>query len=197
MKENNHKTDWRKFIEKTSKNPVRPLLVEAIKYVKNKSKALDVAAGALNESKYLLSEGFQEVVAFDSDKAAEEFAKQIQDSRFSFFLNGFEDFIFSNNTFDLINAQYALPFIDSEKFDVLMKKVFASLKSGGVFTGQLFGIKDTWNKGDSGKTFHTAQEARKVFKGMKIIKFEEREFDKVTALGQLKHWHVFDIIAEK
>src|SRR5271163_4900842 len=39
-------------------------------------------------------------------------------------------------------------------------KLMASVKIGGLFTGQLFGPNDSWNLPVSGMTFHSAQRCR-------------------------------------
>jgi len=36
-----------------------------------------------------------------------------------------------------------------------------------------------------------------LLKDFEIIKFEEIEKDEKTALGSLKHWHTYEIIAKK
>ena len=46
-------------------------------------------------------------------------------------------------------------------------------------------------------SFFTREEAEKLFKQFKIIRFEEIENDKPTALGEDKHWHFYSIIAQK
>jgi ribosomal protein L11 methylase PrmA len=68
---------WRKYIEKRSTASHRPLLVEALKYVGHRGVALDFGAGSMNDSKYMLAEGFEHVIAMDSDDAAVTFAHQI------------------------------------------------------------------------------------------------------------------------
>ena len=50
---------WSQYIAKTKNKSPRPLLVRALSYVKNKNKALDLGAGALNDSRYLLENGFK------------------------------------------------------------------------------------------------------------------------------------------
>ena len=43
-------------------------------------------------------------------------------------------------------------------------------------------------------TFFDTNNINEMFKEFKIIKYEEIEKDKKTALGQDKHWHIFDLI---
>ena len=46
-------------------------------------------------------------------------------------------------------------------------------------------------------TFFDRNIVNAMFKEYKILKYEEIEKDKKTALGQDKHWHIFDITALK
>ena len=45
--------------------------------------------------------------------------------------------------------------------------------------------------------FLTKKEVLDLFKDFEILKFKEIEKDDKTALGILKHWHIFEIIAKK
>ena len=44
----------------------------------------------------------------------EDFAKEINDDRLETCVSNFEDFDYKENTYDLINAQYSLPFMNKE-----------------------------------------------------------------------------------
>ena len=188
---------WKEYFEKTKGAKHRPLLVEAIKLVKEKNKALDLGAGAFNDIKYILSEGFKHVVAVDKVSVAEDILKNLLPAQVSYVISRFEDFEFVENNYDLVNAQYSLPFIEKNSFNKVFEKILSSLKSGGVFNGQFFGDRDEWNKGDDKMTFHTKEEAENLLKGLKVIKFVEEEKNGSTASGQDKHWHVFHFIVVK
>lgn len=45
--------------------------------------------------------------------------------------------------------------------------------------------------------FLSKQEVLELFKEFQLEVFEEREIDKQTVLGTLKHWHIFKIVAKK
>ncbi|MDP1625060.1 MAG: class I SAM-dependent methyltransferase [bacterium] len=188
---------WKKYIDRTSKNKVRPLLVEALQHTQERASALDIGGGALNESKYLLSQGFGSVTAMDADEAAEEKAKEIKEPNFNFVRATYTDFKLEPESYDLINAQYALPFNGPEEFNDLIERLKMSLKSKGIFVGNLFGERDSWNIVGSKKIFHTNESAHEALDGLDIIVFREEEKDEKTALGQPKHWHLFNFIARK
>lgn len=188
---------WRKYIEKTSINDPRPLLVEAVGHIVSRGSALDFGAGALVDSKFLLAEGFENVVALDNDEAAEERAREIVNPNFHFVRSTFEDYEYPTNTHELISGQYAFSFIRKEAFGKVMQKIFNSLKTGGVITGQIFGDRDEWNTADSDKSFLSKESFDNLFKNFEMLKFEEEEGDRETALGNMKHWHAFHFIAKK
>jgi hypothetical protein len=48
---------------------------------------------------------------------------------------------------DLVHAGYSLPFSPARQFAGLWAGIRNALKSGGVFAGQLFGIRDSWFAG--------------------------------------------------
>ena len=99
--------------------------------------------------------------------------------------------------YDLVNAQYSLPFIAPVNFIKVLNSINSSLKKEGIFTGQLFGVHDEWNTENGIMTFHTHKEVEKLLSDYEIIDFKEEERDKNTAAGILKHWHVFHFIVKK
>ena len=57
---------WKKYYKDTEGRPPRKELIEALEFVQNRDSALDLGAGAMQDSVYLLSQGFKEVIAVDS-----------------------------------------------------------------------------------------------------------------------------------
>lgn len=54
---------WKEYFVNTKDKPPRALLVTALAYVNNRDAAIDLGSGALNDSMFLLKEGFKKVVA--------------------------------------------------------------------------------------------------------------------------------------
>jgi SAM-dependent methyltransferase len=189
-------SDWKKYAELTKNKKTRGLLVRALPHVAARGAALDLGSGALNESAYLLTEGFACVVALDKKPVAQEIADTFPADRFSYTIAGMEEYAFAPEAFDLVNAQYSLPFMRPESFDGVWGGIRASLKPGGVFAGQLFGDRDEW--ADTGKTVHFTKEAAEdLFAEYEVLAFDEEEKDGATAAGDSKHWHVFHFILRK
>lgn len=184
------------------KEPSR-LLVEAVGYCKKKDRALDLGAGALSDSKYLIKQGFS-VVGVDS---AECFLSEVAISEgegFEDFKSNFkavnlpfDSFAFPEGVFDIVNAQHSLPFNPQESFNSVFRGILYCLKEGGIFVGQFFGKNDSWNKQDGKTTFHSKEEVEDLLKDFEVIKLVEAEEDSPARVGEKKHWHVFDVIAQK
>lgn len=190
-------TDWQTYYNQHLSRPPRPIVVRAVSHCKNKERALDIGAGTLVESKFLLDSGFDRVVAIDSSPEIENFAKGINDERLEVYVNPFQDLILSPEGYDFITAQYALPFYGPKGFEEFIAKLISSLKVGGVFVGQFFGERDGWNNGKKHMAFQTKEEAQKLLKCLNLLEFTEEEKDGKVASGEDKHWHVFHFIAIK
>ena len=46
-------------------------------------------------------------------------------------------------------------------------------------------------------TFVSRADTENILKSLTVLSFEEDEHDKVTAAGEMKHWHVFHFIVKK
>jgi tellurite methyltransferase len=187
---------WKGYFAKTKERGPRPLLMMAVPYVARRARALDLGSGVLNDTRYLLQEGFEHVTAVDKEALARDVARTLPRRRFIFSRSSFEDYEFPGNTFELVNAQYSLPFIQATNFKSIFTKIKRSLVDGGVFTGQLFGERDEWNVQPRILTFLPRREVECLLGDMEILELAEEEGDYPTVTSkQLKHWHLFHIIA--
>jgi|SRR5579862_3442932 len=178
-------------------DPPRPLLIKAAGLAGPKNQALDAGAGALNATNYLLSAGFSHVVALDSSPASQQVAAGLPADRVSFVLARFEDFAYPAGAYDLVNAEFSLPFIGAHAFPSVFGRLLGSVKLGGLFTGQLFGPRDSWNVPESGMNFHSRSEVEGLLEGWTIVELTEEDHPGKTKLGEDKHWHIFHIIARR
>ncbi len=172
-------------------------LPDAVRVLGRGGNALDLGCGAGRDTKFLLGEGFH-VVAVDKDERALEYLKELPRENLEVVQSRFEEFGFEEQKYDLINAQFSLPFTNRDAFDAVFAKVKKALKPAGIFVGQLFGVNDDWNKSLTTKTtFHTKEAAEALFGDMELLKFIERDYDGTIADGTPKHWHTFHILARK
>jgi SAM-dependent methyltransferase len=162
--------------------------------------ALDLGAGAGRDTRHLLEAGF-EVTAVDASPELEAILAELpHQDRLRVVVSRFEDFEF--DSYDLVNAAFALPFTPPEHFDQMFSGLRRSLHPGGVFCGQLFGTEDTWNQPgqqmqDARLTFHTRAQIDSLLAGMDVLRLDEWLEDGETALGERKRWHVFTILARE
>lgn len=187
-------SDWDSFYRHTKDSPPWPLLVRAAELAPRKGRALDLGAGAGRDTRYLLEQGF-DVTAVDAEPGAVALLSALPQARLRVVQSSFEDFTFA--TYDLISAQFALPFIPRERFTEVFARLKGALAPGGVFAGQFFGVHDQWNTPDSARTFLTRAEAEALISDCEIIEFTEEDSDGHVADGSPKHWHVFHILMRR
>ena len=63
---------WSTYHERTQNRPPRESLIKAVSLAREKEIALDLGAGALNDSKYLLEAGFGKVIAVDIEPTVQD-----------------------------------------------------------------------------------------------------------------------------
>lgn len=97
---------------------------------------------------------------------------------------------------DLLNASFSLPFCPPEHFGRVWSIVAASIRSGGLFCGQLFGDRHTWASIPD-RTHQPIDEARSQLAGFELIRFDEDEKDSEDFEGNAMHWHLYHIVARK
>lgn len=176
-------------------------LIRAIRHTQGREAALDLGSGSGRDSIFLLGAGFDKVVAVDSHPDAARFAELLpEDSRqhLEFHQATFDDFDFGTEVYDVINAQSSLAFQSPQSFVAMFERLKASLKQGGIFVGNFFGDRDEWNKPTDGRVFLSMEEVQALFVGMDILEFNEIDDPEgITANGNKKHWHRFDVVAQR
>jgi tellurite methyltransferase len=188
--------EWDKYYEIQKDKGPSALLVEAVSYCGQREYALDLGAGPLNDTKWLLGRGFH-VVAIDSSPTMAKLASFINDSRFQPLISSFDDYPFPIETFDLINAHWSLPFEAPQAFGQMFNKLKKALKHSGIFVGQFYGIKDAWNVPKTRMSFHSRDRVEELLSGMEVLKLDEELENIAGVCGQSKLWHVFHVIARR
>lgn len=185
-------TNWQEYYQQTKDRPPSPLLVKALPYVKNKGKALDLGAGAYHDSKFLATK-FYKVDALD-----QELFIPVPE-KVSMYVSKFENFKFPIEYYNLINAQYSLPFTNKEDFLKVWPNIIKALKPQGVFVGTLFGIDDefAWHDNPNDMTFLTEKEVKDLCIYTEILRFKEEKVRRKLANGQWHSWHLFSLILKK
>lgn len=187
---------WSKYYERTRAQKPSKFLIDAIEsFAPQPGRAIDLGCGAGRDTRYLLEMGFS-VTALDKDPAAEKYLTLLpHQDNLQFVCMGFEDFNFAR--YDVINAHYALPFAGKEHFARVMNDVMRALNPNGLFVGQLFGVDDEWNTPEAKTAFCDRADLDKLFHDFQDLKITEVNEKGTMASGNEKHWHVFNIIAQK
>ena len=191
---------WKTYYDRHRDRPASSLFYAALGLASTQArsrKAVDLGCGSGNETRALLQAGW-DVLALDQELAAIEMVRAIgQDhpgAKLETTIQRFEN-LEALPPSSLIHAGMALPFCHPDYFEKFWSIVMSALLPGGFFVGQLFGDKDDWAS-DATRTFHSELGARALFRGLSLKAFEVHEYDGPNMRGT-KHWHRFDVIAQK
>jgi tellurite methyltransferase len=155
--------------------------------------ALDIGAGAGRDTKHLLRLGWR-VTAVDASLSAVTALRSLSRQRnLRVVESAAEDF--APASYDLVNAQFSLPFIARSHFDSTVTRLRDAVRASGVMAATFFGTHDEWNVAGSQQTFSSRSDIERLFKEWELIELNEDEADGHTADGTPKHWHVFHLIA--
>ena len=190
---------WNDYYQKVASQPHRPNVERAANLLKLDNKiAIDAGCGTGRDSNYLLNQGFT-VCAFDTHQDAVEtcLTRFEGNPNFSISQSCFSDFDYPQCS--LFIASASLFFCPREHFESVWQRIDSALVSGGVFCGDLLGMKDSWVKAKTHPDISafTKEQVEALFEGYDILHFHERDEDGSTALGNAKHWHMFSVTALK
>ncbi len=160
-------------------------------------KAIDLGCGAGRDSVYLIKNGWN-VLAIDREDTSKLISDKLnidELKKFRFELYSFENVLLEKN--NLLVANYSLPFCALDNFYELWHKISSSILKDGYFVGNFFGVNDSWR--DKFKIiFLTKEQVLQLFEEMfDIIFFREIEKDVKSGIGEMKHLHLYNVIAKK
>lgn len=190
--------NWQAYFQKTEQRPYRPLLEAAVAADASGCKvAVDCGCGTGNDVAYLLEQGYQ-VHAFDQQADAIQICQrrfgdhsQLQLSEASF-----DQFQYPRA--GLMVANSSLFFCDQQHFAHCWTAIQSALVSQGVFCGDFLGPDDSWEPLPGRPLTRLRQEeVEALFDGFEILRCYERNEPGKTAIGHVKHWHTFTVLARK
>jgi SAM-dependent methyltransferase len=197
---------WSSYYKVVEGRPPRKTLTKALELFaakansttdKNRRFAVDLGCGNGRDTAELLQQKWR-VLAIDGQAEAIEQLRQRNDLNRMYLearVQKFEDLTLPPEV-DLINASFCLPFCPPEHFSELWDVIVSSLKTGGRFSGQLFGDRDSWASLSNIVT-HTRSQVLQLLQPFIVEFFEEEEHSGKTALGEDKYWHLYQIVARK
>lgn len=194
--------DWPGYFEVIQGSPARETLLHALGLVSNDPtgrmrSAVDLGCGEGRDSVHLLRAGWR-VHAIDGHPDAIRRLVSRDDltapERLTMQLAPFERVEIPRC--DLLNASFSLPFCEPEHFGALWARIVDAIEPGGIFSGQLFGDRDSWATIPD-RTHHSREQINQLLKPFSIEMLKEEERDGQDCTGTGKHWHVFHIVARK
>ncbi len=197
-------TPWEKFYEQTEGHQPWAHTIKSIELAPDKDLAIDIGAGALNESKYALEKGFKQVIAIDTSKKFVERAEQLAslDKRFEWHNIKASEFPMFPESISYVVATNSFSFMTKDEVKIVWQNIREGLKSGGILACTFFGVKDQFNMPEDGhtRTFYTREEINEFIKDYEVI--ENTELNGNTenvksADGTKKRWHMFTLILRK
>jgi SAM-dependent methyltransferase len=188
--------NWSEFARATKDSEHWPLLEQAAALVGRPGEALDLGCGAGRDTRYLLAHGWR-VTAVDAEPVAIAMLVELPHENLRAVQSSFEDFVYEREKYDLVSAQFSLPFLRRAIFDEVFSHVKQAIKPGGVFAGTFFGVNDGWNTPEHDMTFLMQGEVDRELDGLKVLEIREEERTAPTALGEMRHWHEYFVIAQK
>ena len=200
MTENEQSAGWAAYYDKLRDRPPRKTLLAALDafgVTPPGALALDLGCGDGRDATELLRRGWR-VVAVDAEPEA---LRQLQarplppNSDGTPVVARFEEVPIPLGTL-LVNSSFAMPPCEPQAFHALWDRIREGLPSGGRFSGQWYGPRDSWVD-RPGITFLRRGEALALLEGLELEMFEEEEADGVAPRGKSKHWHIFHIVARK
>ena len=190
--------DAKKYYEKTKNALPHENVEEFLKIENKRGKAIDIGCGAGRDTVFLIKNNWN-VLAIDREDTKEIISGKLNAEelkRFRFIKQDFENIKLEEN--DLVVANFSIPFCNRNDFNELWNKIVGSISEEGYFVGNFFGLNDSWVNIKERVVFLSKEQVLELFKdSFEIIKFQEIEKDEKTALGNMKHWHIYEIIAKK
>lgn len=191
---------WATYYEKLHDRPPRRTLLKALDEfgpITNEALAVDLGCGDGRDAIEMLRRGWR-VAAVDAEPEALHRlqARPLPDGCDLTPIVARMEEVPLPLGLSLVNSSFAMPLCEPDSFHRLWERIGEALPTGGRFSGQWYGPRDSW-VGRPGMTFVSRDEALSLLAGFELEMFEEEEDDSVTPRGTPKHWHIFHIVARK
>jgi SAM-dependent methyltransferase len=159
-------------------------------------RALDLGAGPLNDTRFLLRAGFT-VDAVDWDWHSFSLASALNDARLNFIHADMRNVLFTADSYALVVAINVLPFLPRADLPRIVSSITDALSEGGVLCCSVLGLDDSWAQQKPWMTFFSRAEFHDLFSQLRPIVASERKYDAMDALGEPKRWHIMRCLFRK
>ena len=159
--------------------------------------AVDLGCGAGRDARELLRAGWR-VLAVDREPSAIEVleAAAPPELRPSLETRVAELATFDLPACDLVNASLCLPFLAPDAFWPTWRRVLDALPVGGRVAAMLFGDMDA-SASDPTMTCVPPDRIRDSLTGFDLEHWSVTEEDRPTALGEMHHFHLIELVARR
>ena len=173
------------------------LLVQAVSLLAvSHGRALDVGAGPLNDSLFLLRAGLS-VDAVDTDSHTHSLASELSAPRLSVVHADIRDVRIPAGAYALIVAIHVLPFLPRTDLRRTLSAMIDGLCDGGVLCCTFLGPHDSWARTRPRMTFVSHAEVSSLLSRLQPLVFSEHRYHGANAKGEPKHWHVLRCISRR
>ena len=166
------------------------------RFLKGKrDRALDLGAGHLRDSKYLIREGFFEVTAVD----IHEPPKGLFEEGIVFAQSRIEEYIPEEELYDGCISTNSMYFMPKACTKHVFERVRAGLRQGGVFACNLLAQNDPWVKEQGAEKIAWVEKCdlKALHEGFRVI-LSENTFRRMEDFpNEKKDWHCHVFILEK
>jgi trans-aconitate methyltransferase len=174
-----------------------PLVADAVNLLDDKhGRALDIGAGPLNNTRFLLDAGFS-VDAIDTDPFFLSLASALNNRRLNAVLADIRNAWIAPDAYSLIVAIHILPFLPRADLPWIMSSIVDGLAKNGILCCTFFGVRDSWAQRGRRMIFLSRSEISPFLTGLKQIEFSELVYDGADAQNRPKHWNIFRCILRK
>jgi SAM-dependent methyltransferase len=173
------------------------LLLQALDILKVRNgRALDIGAGPLNDTRFLLRAGFS-VDAVDRDPHTRALAAGLRDPRFKFVHADIRDVPIEANAYSLMLAIHVLPFLPRTDLPRIISSMVDGLCQGGILCCTFLGPDDSWAQKRPHMAFYARSELDSLFSRLQSIVVSDCAYDGTNAKDEPKRWHVLRCIFRK
>jgi SAM-dependent methyltransferase len=197
-------THWPAYYEVTAARPPWDTVVQAagsfpaLPFDASPRLAVDLGCGAGRDARELLRRGWR-VIAVDRTPEGLarllELAPSADRARLSTHLADVGSFEIPRC--DLVNASLILPFLPADAYAATWRRIREALPTGGRFSGMLFGDRDQAATEEPDMTCASPEVILQHLDGFVVERWEEREEDGQTALGEPHHFHLIEVVARR
>jgi SAM-dependent methyltransferase len=193
--------DWIGYYDEQGEREPRDLLLEVLATFERDGRTgvgVDLGCGQGVDTAEMLRRGWQVTAIDATEEGIRRLRRRIPEdhaSRLRSVVTPMQDVEIPSA--DLVYASFSLPYCPPELFPRLWSDLRAAIRPDGRFAGELFGDRDTWAATERDMAFFDIGSARELFDGMEIESFEEEESEDEGWGDEIKHWHVFHVIARR